>query len=357
MIQNNLLFSIACVFVFQFFAACSQVELDQIKESFTNEEIQATEKLRIYTDLPLEDFKWLQNTFFDEYNITLEVERFGAEQVIRRVYLERQKPQADVVILSKADRINRMAKLALLQPLQTKKLKAIPKHFLHPKYLWFGLSYSPRVIAYSKERVDPKKLTYYTDLAMPLWQGRLLMGSSEDIDNQELIGKLLYEAEEGEVLNWVKGIAQNSQQKVIEDDKNRLIDIFRGKGDLAVVTTKSLAQMLYTGNVLNKNAVEAIDVLLPNNKSHGASISITGVALIAKSKNYKNATIFLDFLLSPVTSENFAEHLFEFPVIKKAALSEKLQIWANVKIDTSSQFQIVDKKQEVLALMKKADWR
>lgn len=339
-------------------SSCNQINSNQLSDSYTTDEESEFPVLLLYTDLPAEKLKFLSDVFIDKFNIKLEVESIGSEQVIRKLVLEKDNPKASLVMLSNADRLNRLAKAGLLQPTTSNVFtNEVPEYFSHPDKLWIGLSYSPRVIVYSKERVDPRKINYYIDLSRPLWQGRLLMGSSEDINNQELVGNMLLDFDEKEILEWSKGIAKNTLYGVMDDDESRIKNISKGKGDLAVVETKSLASMQYTGNADEKTMVDAVDVLEPENNGNGASIKITGIAKVANTGNAKLADIFITFMLERDQIEQLASALYEFPTVKEATVPDEILKWAEIKIDTSSQFEIAAKKQKVVEIMDEAGWK
>ena len=357
MTRNNLFLNFL-IFCFYFLAACGKINTNQISDGYAVNEENQIPVLHLYTDLPVENFKSIADDFLDVHHIKLEVESSGAEQVIRKIELEKGNPNADLVILSNADRLNRLAEAKLIQPITAQNaISAVPKYFSHPDNLWFGISYSPRVIIYSRERVDPRKIKYYTDLSKPLWQGRLLMGSSEDINNQELLGSMLLELDEEKVLAWAKGVSNNTLYGFMDDDQSRIENISRGKGDVAVVVARSIASMQEIGSTVEKNILEAIAVLEPVVDERGASVKITGIAKVAESKNTKQAETFISYLFTSEESEEFAAALFEIPVLKDAGIPEKMEEWAAIEIDTASQYQIANKKQEIVAIMDKVGWK
>src|SRR5690606_41770583 len=91
-----------------------------------------------------------------------------------------------------ADRVHRAKEKGLFQPFESEVIERnIPAKFRDPKNYWTGLTYRARVIAYSKERVNPEELSTYEDLVSDKWKGKILTRSSENIYNQSLLASII----------------------------------------------------------------------------------------------------------------------------------------------------------------------
>ena len=143
------------------------------------------EVVNVYTHRHYEADQQLFDQFTTETGIAVNVVSASADELIQKLELEGEGSPADVLITVDAGRLHRANEKGLLQAVQSDILNQnIPSKFRNPEGYWFGLTYRARILAYSKERVNPEELSTYEDLANENWKGRILTRSSENIYNQ-----------------------------------------------------------------------------------------------------------------------------------------------------------------------------
>jgi iron(III) transport system substrate-binding protein len=108
-----------------------------------------------------------------------------------------------------------------------------------------------------------------------------------------------------------------------------------------------------------KIAAQKIKVLFPNQNNRGTHMNISGGGVLRYSPNKENAIKFLEFLLSEMAQQHFADNTYEYPMISNVKLNPLIQQFgAEFKQDQSTKVEIYYKNQKTsLELMKLAGWK
>jgi iron(III) transport system substrate-binding protein len=69
-------------------------------------------------------------------------------------------------------------------------------------------------------------------------------------------------------------------------------------------------------NPAEKNLIERVGVVFPNQQSWGTHVNVAGGAVARHSKNVTNAMKFLEYLVSHEAQNHFANGNNEWPVVK-----------------------------------------
>jgi iron(III) transport system substrate-binding protein len=150
------------------------------------------EVVNIYTHRHYAADQELFARFTELTGIKVNVVNASADELIQKLELEGANSPADILITVDAGRLHRAEEKDLFQPFESEIIERnIPAKFRDPENYWTGLTYRARIIAYSKDRVNPEDLSTYEDLASDKWNGKILTRSSENIYNQSLLASII----------------------------------------------------------------------------------------------------------------------------------------------------------------------
>ena len=191
----------------------------------------------------------------------------------------------------------------------------IPSAFRHPDGLWFGFSTRARIIAYSKERVKPGEITTYEDLANPKWKGKICTRSSGHVYNLSLISSLVNYMGEAKAEEWTKAVASNLARAPKGGDTDQMMGVASGECDLAISNTYYYVRLLRSQKPEERQAVEKVGVVLPNQKDRGTHVNVSGGGVLKHAPNREAAIRFLEYLASDQAQNYFANGNNEWPVV------------------------------------------
>jgi iron(III) transport system substrate-binding protein len=242
----------------------------------------------------------------------------GEDALIERVRNEGPRSPADVLITVDAGRLWRAEQLGLFQPAKSPVLEArIPENLREPGGRWFGFSMRARVIAYNKAKVKPGEIEAYEQLADPKWKGRVCMRSSTNVYNLSLMGALIDHLGEAKAEAWAKGVRANLAQEPKGGDTDQLMAVAAGQCDLTVSNQYYYARLARSEKPDERQAAERLGIVLPNQKTWGTHINISGAGVLKNAPHRDAAVKFLEYLASDDAQRYFADGNNEWPVVAK----------------------------------------
>ena len=302
--------------------------------------------------------KPLLERFTAETGIDVNLITGKADALVKRMQSEGSNSPADVLLTVDAGRLHRAEQADLLQPAGSEVLdRAVPAAYRDPQGLWYGLSLCARTIVYAKDRVDPKTLSSYEDLADPKWKGRICIRSSNNIYNQSLVAALIDELGEQTTETWAKGLVANMARPPKGGDRDQIKAVAIGQCDIAVINTYYLGTMLASTDPRERKAAEAVAVFWPNQQDRGVHMNISGAGIAKYAKHPDNARRLLEFLVSPEAQRWYGEVNFEYPVVQGVAESATLKSWGTFTADTINLGRLGDNNAAAVKLMDRAGWR
>jgi iron(III) transport system substrate-binding protein len=245
----------------------------------------------------------------------------GEDAIIERIRNEGARSPADVMITVDAGRLWRAEQAGLFQPVKSAMLeKRIPESLRHPEGRWFGFSTRARVIAYNKARVKPGEITTYEELADPKWKGRVCMRSSTNVYNLSLMGALIDHLGEARAEAWAKGVHANLAQEPKGGDTDQLKNVAAGVCDVTISNQYYYARLARSQKADEKQVAEKIGIVLPNQKTWGTHVNISGAGVLKNAPNREAAIKFLEYLASDEAQRYFADGNNEWPVVASVKL-------------------------------------
>jgi iron(III) transport system substrate-binding protein len=100
----------------------------------------------------------------------------GSQEILDRLRAEAANPQADVWFGAPAETFSKGAKEGLLAPYRPTWVSGVPPDARDPRDMWYGMYYTPEVIAYNTQAVSaadaPKD---WDDVLDPKWRGKVII--------------------------------------------------------------------------------------------------------------------------------------------------------------------------------------
>ncbi|MDR1487592.1 MAG: Fe(3+) ABC transporter substrate-binding protein [Deltaproteobacteria bacterium] len=288
--------------------------------------------VNVYSGRHYETDKALYALFEEQTGIKVNVVSAGAPELIERIKREGAATEADVFITVDGGVLNTAKVAGILQPIDSPVvMENVPASLRDKDNAWVGLTTRARIIVYSKERVKPEDLSTYEDLADPKWSGKVVARPSSALYDQSLLSSLISLDGEEQALAWVKGIVANFARPPQGNDRSQAKDIAAGLGDVALMNTYYIGQMLNSKDEEEVKAAEKVAIFFPNQDTTGTHINVSGIAITKEAKNKDNAVKLVEFLTDVVAQELFSAENYEFPVNPKAKKNPLLEGWGSFK--------------------------
>ncbi len=316
------------------------------------------QEVNVYTARHYDVDGLLYEQFTEETGIVVNVIEGKAEELIERLKREGESTSADLFITVDGGVLNNAKQHGVLQPVESETVEAqVPDHLRDPENQWIGLSTRARVIAYSKERVTPNQLSTYEDLATEKWKGKVLVRSSTNMYNQSLLASFIALDGEEKTQAWAEGIVGNMARDPEGGDRDQAKAIVAGIGDVAIMNTYYVGQLLASDDAEEVKVGEQIGVFFPNQETTGTHVNISGAGLAKHSKNKDNAIKLIEFLTAASAQSTFSAENFEFPVNPEATLPELLVSWGEFKAQEIDFGALGENNGKAVEIMNKAGWK
>ena len=295
--------------------------------------------------------------FSEETGIQVNLIKADTDQLINRMEMEGPSSPADLLITADAGRLVQAAAKGLLQPIKSDLVdQVVPSHLRDPDNYWTGLTKRARVIVYNRNLVDPSELSTYEDLVSPVWNGRVLVRSSQNHYNQTLLASIVAASGTDAAEAWARGLVQNMARSPQGNDRDQVKAMAAGIGDLAIVNTYYMGLLLNSTNSEEREVARQAAIFFPNQNDRGTHVNISGVGLVAASHNKENAIRLIEYLLSDKVQQKLAESNYEYPVSSRVEWPELLQSWGKFREDTTSLAYIHSHLQDAMFVFNRAGW-
>jgi iron(III) transport system substrate-binding protein len=241
--------------------------------------------------------------------------------ILARLKAEGAASPADVILLVDAARLYKGEVDGLFKPIKSKVLDdAIPAQYRSAPTAegtsWFGFSTRARVIVYDKMRVKREDVDTYEELADAKNKGKVCLRSGSHPYNLSLFGAVTEHLGEQKAEAWLKGIVDNMARAPKGGDTDQIKAVGAGECQIAVSNTYYIARLLRSSAPEDKQLMEKVGIVFPNQQSWGTHLNIAGGAVAKNSKNTAAAVKFLEYLASAEAQNYFANGNNEWPTAK-----------------------------------------
>jgi iron(III) transport system substrate-binding protein len=317
----------------------------------------SAQEVNVYNSRHYGSDEQLYSAFTQATGIKVNVVEGKHDELIQRLANEGANSPADLLITVDAGRLALAATQDLLQPVESPILKqAVPEHLRHPDNLWYGLSMRARVLVYAKERVDPASLSTYEALADPVFKGKVLSRSSNNVYTQSLVASILAADGPEQTLAWAKGVVDNFARPPEGGDTDQIRAVAAGQGDIAIANTYYMGQLLNSEKPEDRAAGEKVGVFFPNQKDRGTHVNISGAGVAKHAPHRDNAIKFLEYLVTD-GQRYFADVNYEYPVNSEIKPHPTLAAFGDFEQDTLNASVYGENSAEAVKLMDQAGWK
>jgi iron(III) transport system substrate-binding protein len=253
----------------------------------------------------------------------IKINRVDADDagILARLKAEGAASPADVILLVDAARLYKGEVDGLFQPIKSKALEdAIPAQYRGKATAegtpWFGFSTRARVIVYDKSKVKREDVDTYEELADPKNKGKVCIRSGSHPYNLSLFGAVTEHLGDQKAEAWLKGIVGNLARDPKGGDTDQIKAVGSGECQIAVSNSYYVARLIRSGKPEDKQLMERVGVVFPNQNSWGTHVNIAGGAVAKHAKHPANAIKFIEYLASPEAQNYFANGNNEWPVAR-----------------------------------------
>lgn len=303
-----------------------------ILSSFTLQTVCA-ETINIYTYRQPELLRPFLNAYEKQTGVTFQTV-YAPQGLIARLQSEGENSKADIVLTVDISRITELDKTGLLAPLDSDIIrKNVPAYLRDDR--WTALSMRARIIAISKDRVQPNEITRIEDLARPEWRGRICTRKGSHVYNRALLASFIAHHGKEKAEQWASDLVSNLARRPQGNDRAQAKAIFSGECDIALMNTYYFGKMKFNRESPEQQKwADTIRIIFFNQNDRGQHVNISGGALLNSSKNKKQAIKFLEWLTTISAQRLYTEINYEYPVNPEAEPSEEVASWGSFKADT-----------------------
>ncbi|MEB3255538.1 MAG: extracellular solute-binding protein [Synechococcaceae cyanobacterium] len=273
--------------------------------------------------------------------------------LIERVRNEGTQTRADVLVLVDAARLDRAARLGLLQPIRSAALERdVPEPLRDPEGRWFALTRRVRLLVLHPSLGEGLARSY-EDLARPELRGRLCLRDSRSVYNQSLVADQLIRRGEADTAAWVRAMVANLGQPLFSSDIPLARAVARGECGAALVNSYYVARMLAgEAGKDDQTLARRLRVVIPD----PAHVNVSGAGVTRHSRQAEAATRLIEFLASPEGGRGYAAANHEYP-LRGVSTDPILQGFGPLRGDGIGAAQLGERNAAAVALMQANGWR
>lgn len=331
---------------------------EQTAQENTTDSTKTEKVVNVYSHRHYETDQQLYDEFTKQTGIKVNVVKAKADQLLQRLEMEGASSPADLLITVDAGSLARIKAKGLFQAATSDILfSQIPANLRDAENHWFGLTQRARVIAYLKDKQKPTAFSTYMDLANPKWKGKILVRASDNIYNQSLLASIIHHEGTEKAKIWAAGVAKNMAREPKGGDKDQILALAAGEGEIAIVNTYYVGQMMTSNDAAEKAAVSKVALFFPNQASYGSHTNISGAGVCKYAPNKENAIKLLEFLVSDAAQELYAKSNQEYPIRKGIAYSPELTSFGEFKADTLDLSILGKNNTEAVKIFDEVKWK
>lgn len=275
-----------------------------------NEAPSYEEEITVYTTWQIpdpDDDPWLAH-FYEKYpEIKIELVTLGIDELMERLFNEKENPIADVVWgLGAADLLEAEWNDILFgyTPTGYERIESEFRDTVSPPF-WVGIQGSTNVFCVNPEKIEALGTTMprsWQDLLHPTYKGEIafLDPQISNIDYTVVAGLLLLYGE-SDGWQYIDQLYENLSEKIGDDDVCQMV----ANGDFAIGIDSDEFAFPIKWEIEDEEAEGSLEIIFP---TEGLSWQLYGVALVQKEQINPAAKTFLEWTLSDDLLELYSEN-------------------------------------------------
>ncbi len=233
--------------------------------------------------------------------------RYGdSPSLAAQITEEGKNSPADVFFAQDAGSLDAVEKKGLLVKLPADILAKVPKAYQSATGAWVGVTGRSRVIAYGREVERSELPDSPLELTEPQWRGRVGWAPT-NASLQGYVTALRVVEGEDVAKQWLEGMVANDTRAY---DGNIPVRDAIAKGEIDV----GLINHYYVAEAVAKDPAYPVKLHFPP-EDLGSLVNVSGVGILASSKNKPEALGFVRAMLSDPAQTYFADSSKEYPLI------------------------------------------
>ena len=190
---------------------------------------------------------------------------YSSKGLAQRLAAEGVNSPADLILTVDIARLHRYQDLDLLAKINSKiLLDNIPSYLSSNDNTWFGLSKRTRAIAISKERMNPKEVLRYEDLASQKLKGKICSRPGSHVYNRALMASMIAANGEKKAEQWARNLVSNLAKRPQGNDRSQIKSIYSGECDVAIINHYYYGKLTYSPNKDHRKWAKASIIIFPN---------------------------------------------------------------------------------------------
>jgi len=299
-----------------------------------------SKSITVYTTLPIEPLAILAQEYERKQNVRINLVPLSEQDLLARVTLNGTTDPGTDIIIANQETLEKVKNSHVLLPYTSEQTDIIPERFKDENNSWTGLWYDPIVFAVNQDFIKniPKVPSKWNEIT----QDNRYRVCLTDFLAAEASANLLYTliAVNGEIptfsyLSKIHG--QVVQYPKFLATPVRMVGM--GETDIAIATQSETLRYIHNNF--------PITIIYPED---GTAFLVTGVALLASTKQEVAAKQFIDWLLQDTAHNILAKNNFYFiptnpeTLVYKQYATKNIKLWENKENFTTEQKnQLLDK--------------
>ncbi|MBT0961447.1 Fe(3+) ABC transporter substrate-binding protein [Denitromonas iodatirespirans] len=276
--------------------------------------------LNLYTARHYQTDEALYNNFTKATGIKINRIEGKEDALLERIRSEGENSPADVFITVDASRLAKADAAGVFAPVKSETLASrIPANLRTDT--WFAFSTRARVIVYNKANVKAEQVQNYEDLANPALKGKVCTRSGSHPYNLSLGAAMIQHLGVEKTEAWAKGIVANFAREPKGGDTDQIRAVAAGECGVAIANSYYVARLINSDKPEDKQVMEAVGVVWPNQKGVGTHINVSGGGMLKHAPHKASAVAFLEYLASDEAQRYFADGNNEWPVVQSVKVS------------------------------------
>lgn len=317
----------------------------------------ADTELNLYTARHYQTDEALYTNFTRATGIKVNRIEGKEDELLERIKNEGANSPADILITVDASRLAKADELGVFAATDSSLLKsAIPAHLRTDK--WFAFSTRARVIVYNKVDVSRDLVQNYEDLAAPALKGKVCTRTGSHPYNLSLGAALIQHLGEARTEEWAKGLVANFARAPKGGDTDQIKAVAAGECGVAIANTYYIARLMNSTKPEERQLMEKVGVVWPNQKSFGTHINVSGGGMLKHAPHKEAAVKFLEYLASQEAQVYFADGNNEWPVVANIKVKNPaLEALGAFKADTLPVGKLADTVVQAQKVFDRAGYR
>ena len=295
--------------------SCSDSQNELTQNNISQVTTTATKTIVVYSGRGESMVSELFDMAEEDLGFSIDVQYGDTSNMVTKMLTEGEQSPADIIFAQSSGYLGALAKQDRLETLPSTLLNSIQEKFRDDEQKWLGISGRLRVLVYDSSKIKVSEMpTSLKDLSNPIWKGRIGWAPNNG-SFQAHVSALRHIWGEKETKEWLKGIQANTP-KVYPKNSPQVRAVDEGKLEIGWVNHYYLHQ-------LDKENTNAKNYSFP--KQDGGNIMmLAGMGIRKGSKNTKEATQLLQWMISEKAQAYFANRNFEYPTRPGIALHPKV---------------------------------